>query len=45
LVLVLNKAARRRLAADVGDLLNRYLVEGDHAVVTAGIRTHRIERP
>jgi len=48
-----DKAARKRLAADVGpevldrmgDLLNMYLVEGDHVIVTAGIRTHRIKRP
>lgn len=46
-----DKAARRRLAADVGpevldrlgDLLNSYLVEGERVVVTAGVRSHRIK--
>jgi hypothetical protein len=47
-----DKAARRKLAADVGpevldrmgDLLNLYLVEGERMVVTAGVRTRRIKR-
>lgn len=48
-----DRQSRKRLAADVGaevvdrlgSLLDRYLVEGDAVVITAGIRTRRIKRP
>jgi len=48
-----DKAARKRLERSVGaqvvdrmgDLLNLYLIEGDVQIVTAGVRTRRIQQP